>query len=99
MEARTFGGRDELGGAGFDTDGVVAFEVGGYEIVSMNMFTDGDRLFSETYDLVEFADWLTRFDGVDGEFVSCGDVGDRREVKAGEVLVSRNGLEGDGDVV
>ena len=91
--------RDELRWVCFRTYGVVALEVTGDEVVSVDVFAYRYCLSRKTDDLVEFTNRIAGGDGMDGKFVACGNVGDGRNVEAGEALARRNWLECDRDVV
>ena len=89
----------EFDWVGFGADGVVAFEVSGNEVVSVDELADSDGLGGKANDLIEFTDGFSGGDGVDRQFVSCGDIGKRSQVHAVERLARGDRLEGDHNVV
>ena len=73
---------EEVGGAGFGADGVVALEVAHDGVVGVDVLAGDDGLKGESDDLIEFADGLSGADGADGELVAGGDSGERGEAES-----------------
>jgi len=99
VEGGNFRGVKERCGAGFGTDGVVAFKITGNEIVCVDVLADGNRLGGKADDLVELAHRLTGCDGANCEFVARGDVGERCKIQIEKDLTGVDGLERHRDVV
>ena len=84
---------------GVGADGVVALEVSGDEVVGVDEFADIDGLGGKPDDVVELTDGPAAGDGMDGEFVSGGNVRRYGEAQTIERLACGERLEGDHNVV
>lgn len=90
---------DERCTARFRADGVIALEVAGDQVMTVDELAWSDGLGRETDDLVELTDGLAGSNGVDREFVACGDIGARGQMQTIKGLACNNWLEGDHHVV